>query len=382
MELHKAIKEIVASKGADMICNPQIINYLLDYQAFKEKPATKLILRAIIDSGYAENILALTFDRNGWEIKFRQYQHEFIDSCGYKEELAAYVFESIAYGLGLKAGNDEPEIKPQFNVDSFFDIPEVEQKQQISSPQPQQKQNADPSDLFTIAFSFFNEGKYQQAKGFIEKALSQYSQSNIPSHYLKLMGDVNMKMGNYQEAIKCYNECFVRKATEIKVAVDQLRESLKKHEVKGFENSMFYYFFCMYYAKGISDAQWLQFVKSEARFGLIDAVKYCADNGINPIDDHFDIYFTDKSLLRNYDFVYEDGTYAHEESKTKKAIARIQLSETSEYEKSQGWIHGYLIPLETHITQHMSVCRNLGLFRGQEKKWICLFHIHTTQLMI
>ena len=51
MELHKAIKEIVASKGADMICNPQIINYLLDYQAFKEKPATKLILRAIIDSG-------------------------------------------------------------------------------------------------------------------------------------------------------------------------------------------------------------------------------------------------------------------------------------------------------------------------------------------
>lgn len=379
MELHKAIKEIVASKGADMICNPQIINYLLDYQAFKEKPATKLILRAIIDSGYAENILALTFDRNGWEIKFRQYQHEFIDSCGYKEELAAYVFESIAYGLGLKAGNDEPEIKPQFNVDSFFDIPEVEQKQQISSPQPQQKQNADPSDLFTIAFSFFNEGKYQQAKGFIEKALSQYSQSNIPSHYLKLMGDVNMKMGNYQEAIKCYNECFVRKATEIKVAVDQLRESLKKHEVKGFENSMFYYFFCMYYAKGISDAQWLQFVKSEARFGLIDAVKYCADNGINPIDDHFDIYFTDKSLLRNYDFVYEDGTYAHEESKTKKAIARIQLSETSEYEKSQGWIHGYLIPLEkAHYSTHVRLSESWAFSWSREKVDLPFPHSHYT----
>ena len=101
MELHKAIKEIVDSKGAEMICNPQIINYLLDYQAFKEKPATKLILRAIIDSGYAENILALTSDKNGWEIKFRQYQHEFIDSCGYKEELSTYVFDSIAYGLNL-----------------------------------------------------------------------------------------------------------------------------------------------------------------------------------------------------------------------------------------------------------------------------------------
>ena len=366
-----------------MICNPQIINYLLDYQAFKEKPATKLILRAIIDSGYAENILALTSDKNGWEIKFKQYQLEFIDSCGYKEELAAYVFDSIAYGLGLGAANVEPEIKPKFNVDSFFDIPEVEQKQQSSSTQPYQKPSADPSDLYTISLSFFNEGKCQQAKGFMEKALSQYSQSNIPALYLKLMGDIHMKIGLYQEAIQYYNECFARKAAEGSYnSLNAVREDLKRHKIKGYENSMFCYFFCLYYAKGMSDAQWLHFVKDEAKYGLMDAIQYCANNGINPIDDHFDIYFTDKSLLRNYDFVYEDGTYAHEESKTKKAIARIQLSETSEYEKSQGWIHGYLIPLEKHITQHMSVCRNLGLFRGQEKKWICLFHIHTTQLMI
>ena len=341
MELHKAIKEIIASKGADMICNPQIINYLLDYKAFKEKPATKLILRAIIDSGYAENILAL-INTTGWETKFKQYQHEFIDSCGYKEELAAYVFESIAYGLGLNTNNKEPEIKAQFNVDSFFDIPEVEQKQQ-SSPQPQQKQNADPSDLYTIALSFFQEGKYQQAKGFIEKALAQYSQSNIPSLYLKLMGDVYMKMGNYQEAIKCYNECFVRKATELKVAVDQLRESLKKHEVKGYENSMFCYFFCMYCAKGINDAQWLQFVKGEARYGLMEAIKYCAENGINPIEEHFDIYFVDKNLLKNGDYLYEDGTFAHEIGTTKKVVGRIVLTLTSDYEQSQGWTHGYII---------------------------------------
>ena len=110
MELHKAIKEIVASKGAEMICNPQIINYLLDYQAFKEKPATKLILRAIIDSGYAENILALCANNNGWETKFKQYQHEFIDSCGYKEELVAYVFDAMAYGIGLNAIIPESDI--------------------------------------------------------------------------------------------------------------------------------------------------------------------------------------------------------------------------------------------------------------------------------
>lgn len=344
MELHKAIKEIVASRGAEMICNVQIINYLLDYQAFKEKPATKLILRAIIDSGYAENILAL-INTTGWETKFRQYQHEFIDSCGYKEELAAYVFESIAYGLGLNIDSNEPEIKPAFSVDSFFDIPEVEQKQQ-SSPQPQQKQAADPSDLYTIALSFFNEAKYQQAKGFMEKALAQYPQSNVPALYLKLMGDVHMKLDRYQEAIKYYNECFVHKAAELKETVGQLRESLKQHKVKGFENSMFCYFFCMYYANGMSDAQWQQFVKGEARSGLMDAIQYCADNGINPIEDHFDIFFVDRQELRYGDYVYYDGTFAHEESKTKKAVARIYLCDTSEYEKSQGWNHGYLIPLE------------------------------------
>ncbi len=344
MELHKAIKEIVDSKGAEMICNPQIINYLLDYQAFKEKPATKLILRAIIDSGYAENILALLSDKNGWEIKFRQYQHEFIDSCGYKEELATYVFDSIAYGLGLGAANVEPEIKPKFNVDSFFDIPEVEQKQQPVSPQPQQRPSADPSDLYTIALSFFNESKYQQAKGFIEKALSQYPQSNIPALYLKLMGDIHMKIGSYQEAIQYYNECFSRKAAEGSYnSLNAVREDLKRHKIKGFENSMFCYFFCLYYAKGMSDAQWIQFVKSEAKYGLMDAIQYCANNGINPIDDHFDIYFADKNKIRNGDYLFDDGTFSHETGTTKKAIARVALTSTSDYEQSQGWTHGYMI---------------------------------------
>lgn len=344
MELHKAIKVVINSKGVDMICNPQIINYLLDYQAFKEKPATKLILRAIIDSGYAENILALTSDKNGWEMKFKQYQHEFIDSCGYKEELAAYVFDSIAYGLDLGAANVEPEIKPKFNVDSFFDIPEVEQKQQPSSTQSYQKPSADPSDLYTIAMSFFNEGKCQQAKGFMEKALSQYPQSNIPALYLKLMGDIHMKIGSYQEAIQYYNECFSRKAAEGSYnSLNAVREDLKRHKIKGFENSMFCYFFCLYYAKGMSDAQWIQFVKSEAKYGLMDAIQYCANNGINPIDDHFDIYFVDKNKIRNGDYLFDDGTFSHETGTTKKAIARVALTSTSDYEQSQGWTHGYII---------------------------------------
>ena len=346
MELHKAIKEIVASKGAEMMTNIQIINYLLDYQAFKEKPATKLILRDVINAGYGESILALR-NEQGWQTKFKQYEHEFIDSCGDKEELTVYVFESIAYALGMNvSGNEEPKIKSSFNVDSFFDIPEIDVQQPASDPQSTLQQGPDPTDLYTIALSFYNEGKYQQAKGFIEKAINTQPNASIPSHHLRLLGDIFMKMGEYEEAIKCYNECFSQKAKETQCTIDQLRESFKQHKVKGYENMMFFYFFCLYAAKRMTDAQWLQFVKSEARFGLMDAIRYCAENGINPVEDHFDIYFTDINMMCNWDYLYEDGTFAHESSNTKIAIAQIVLTDTSDYEKSQGWTHGYIIPLK------------------------------------
>ncbi len=347
MELHKALKEIIANKGKDMINNALVINYLLDYQAFKEKPATKLILRDIINSGYSEEILSLNVNQGDWQIKFEKFKHEFIDSCGYKEDLTSYVFDAIAYSLGLETTNEEPTIKAPFNVDSFFDIPEVENKQTSA---PQQTQAPAPTDLYTIALSFYTEGKYQQAKGFIEKALVQYHSSDMPSLYLKLMGDVQMKLGYFQEAIKYYNECFVRKAFEEQMTSSKLQMSLKKHEIKGFENSMFNYFFCMYYAKGMNDTQWLQFVKDEARYGLMDAIKYCAENGINPIEEHFNIYFTDRNLLKDRDVLYADGTFSHEYSKDKEVVGIICLMETSEYEKSQGWTHGYIIPEKTPVS--------------------------------
>lgn len=343
MELHNAIKEIVVSKGADMICNPQIINYLQDYQAFKEKPATKLILRDVINAGYGESVLALQNDQ-GWKIKLKQYQHEFIDSCGYKEELAVYVFESLAFAIGLNMNeNQEPEVRSGFNVDSFFDIPEAEVQQPSSSQQYAPKQNADSTDFYTIAQSFFNEGKYQQARSFVEKAI--YSQPAPPkiAHMLRLLGDILMMLGNYEDAIKVYNECFNKKAIEGRYAIDILKEYLKQHKIKGYENIMFNYFYCLYGAKRINDSQWMQFVKEEARYGLLDAIKYCADNGINPIEDHFDIYFVDKNLLRNGDYLFDDGSFAHEIGTAKKTVGRIALSSTSVYEQSQGWTHGYII---------------------------------------
>lgn len=44
MKLYDAIKEIVKLKGNNIITDSALLNYLNDYHAFEERPASKLIL--------------------------------------------------------------------------------------------------------------------------------------------------------------------------------------------------------------------------------------------------------------------------------------------------------------------------------------------------
>ena len=154
MELHQALKDIIGQRGKGLLENPQIINYLLDYRCFVDKPATKLILRDIINSGYAGEILSLDTNVPAWQTKFKHYVHEFIDSCGYKEELATYVFESIAYALDLKVYTEEPEIRRKVNVDSFFDIDD-----ENTSQPPTTKNPAPPKPQHSIKRASINKQK-------------------------------------------------------------------------------------------------------------------------------------------------------------------------------------------------------------------------------
>lgn len=348
MELHQALKDIINQRGKGLLENPQIINYLLDYRCFVDKPATKLILRDIINSGYASEILSLDTNTPAWQTKFKHYVHEFIDSCGYKEELATYVFESIAFALDLKVYNEEPEIRRKINVDSFFDLDDEGSAQPPTPQKPAPpKPQVDPRDAYTIALSFFKEGKYQQAKGFAEKAINNVVRGDVPSDYLKLMGDILMKSDDYEGAIGYYNECLTNKAKEKKMTADTLRESLKKHEVKGYENFIFCYFYCLYFDNRIPEAKWLPILKKEARTGSIEAIQFCAQYGIDPVENHVDIFFTDMNKLETGDILYDDGTFAHENSKSKNAICLVVIADTSDYEKSMGWTHGYLLPLKS-----------------------------------
>ena len=55
-------------------------------------------------------------------MEFIQYQHEFMESSGYKEDLILYVFDSIAFALGMNLGNskahdnNESSIKVQQSI--------------------------------------------------------------------------------------------------------------------------------------------------------------------------------------------------------------------------------------------------------------------------
>ena len=347
MELHQALKDIISQRGKGLLENPQIINYLLDYRCFVDKPATKLILRDIINSGYASEILSLDINIPAWQTKFKHYVHEFIDSCGYKEELATYVFESIAFALDLRVYNEEPEIRRKVNVDSFFDLDDDTSTPPTipNNPTPPKPQ-VDPRDAYTIALSFFKEGKYQQAKGFAEKAINNVIRGDVPSDYLKLMGDILLKSDDYEGAISYYNECLTNKAKEKKMSADSLREALKKREVKGYENFIFCYFYCLYFDNRIPESKWMSMLKKEARNGSFEAIQFCAQYGIDPVEKHIDIFFTDMSQLESGDYLYIDGTFAHEYSVSKKAICVVVRAKTSDYEMSQGWNHGYLVPLD------------------------------------
>lgn len=368
MELHQALKDIISQRGKGLLENPQIINYLLDYRCFVDKPATKLILRDIINSGYASEILSLDTNIPAWQTKFKHYVHEFIDSCGYKEELATYVFESIAFALDLKVYNEEPEIRRKINVDSFFDLDDEGSAQPPTplNPAPTKPQ-VDPGDAYTIAMSFFKEGKYQQAKGFAEKAIKNVVRGDVPSNYLKLMGDILLKLDDYEGAIGYYNECLANKAKEEKLNTDELREALKMHKVKGYENFLFRYFYCLFFDNRIPKDKWLSMLKKEARNGSLDAVQFCAQYGIDPIENHVDIFFTDLNQLKTGDFLYEDGTFAHEFSKSKKAICLVVLTKTSDYEESMGWIHGYLVSL--YIARAKKVSSNGTIFDNTQFRW-------------
>lgn len=97
MELHIALKNIILTEGRDIIKDLKVVNILDDFNAYKDMPYSRYMLKAIIIEGYASKILEL----NKWDNNATAMIQRFVNTTGFTSNSVNIIFESIAYGLGL-----------------------------------------------------------------------------------------------------------------------------------------------------------------------------------------------------------------------------------------------------------------------------------------
>lgn len=96
MELHLALRNIVKTDGPSIITEGRLVNILCDFQAFDAIPASKYVMRAIIDDGYSKKLLQCA----KWDMAAQQLSGQFANSTGFQPDIVWTIFQSLAYGLG------------------------------------------------------------------------------------------------------------------------------------------------------------------------------------------------------------------------------------------------------------------------------------------
>lgn len=104
MELYLALHKIVVKNGKGILEDDRSMNMLCDYKAFEQYPATKNILREIIDSKYSQKL----YNCKLWDMQAEKLVSEFVTKSGFQKALSYYVFQSIAYSLGWIKTVDVP----------------------------------------------------------------------------------------------------------------------------------------------------------------------------------------------------------------------------------------------------------------------------------
>lgn len=97
MKLYDAITEAVVEFGKDILVTPKVINILVDYNAFEESRALKLVLKTMIAEGYIGQLLNLK-DWSG--DKYNQLVSQIISATSFNELNVRYIVDCIGCGLG------------------------------------------------------------------------------------------------------------------------------------------------------------------------------------------------------------------------------------------------------------------------------------------
>lgn len=114
MKLHLALRNIVKTDGPSIITEGRLVNILCDFQAFDDIPASKYVIRAIIDDGYSKKLLRCA----KWDMAAQQLSGQFASSTGFQPDIVWTIFQSLAYGLGWTN-----KISPSTNAPSLPNNP-------------------------------------------------------------------------------------------------------------------------------------------------------------------------------------------------------------------------------------------------------------------
>ncbi len=96
MPLHIALKHIIQTEGDSIIIEARLVRILDDLHAYDSVPASKYILRAIIEEGYSSNLITI----GKWDKETVALSSRFASLTGFIPETVSIIFQSLAYGLG------------------------------------------------------------------------------------------------------------------------------------------------------------------------------------------------------------------------------------------------------------------------------------------
>lgn len=117
----QAAKAVILEYGQDVISDVKFLNILSDVISFDEVSGVKNVLRKLLSDGYGKEILSSSKSEM-WEIKLKMLSSKLILDNGFRENITNYIFESIAYGLGLKETMPDSKSIKTNNVEGGLDL--------------------------------------------------------------------------------------------------------------------------------------------------------------------------------------------------------------------------------------------------------------------
>ena len=100
MELHNALKTIIEQQGNEILKDYRLVNILSDFNAYGDVPASKFLIKNMINEGVMAKLMSEHMSPVDVETKLASHRLILSDTYGFKEDLVDYVLSCLAYAIG------------------------------------------------------------------------------------------------------------------------------------------------------------------------------------------------------------------------------------------------------------------------------------------